>query len=319
VEWLYGSPSDAVDALRKGLVDAVDRVPPGDVADLRMDPDIEVRSYLVPTVHMLVPNIRNDFTKAPTFRSALLKGINREEILMTMCDKKRIDGMEVINGPFPIGSDENPQIAYAYNSRVAPVQFSRMIGRVLVEVVRQTLEGKMIQKGEIVQAEGDVPFKLEIPELVLAHPKGDVPSIACTAISRMWNQLGIKTRLVELPPGVTIPDNDDYDFLYVELTMTEPLADADFLFGSQGVVNDLSAPIEQMMRQVNVSNSWRAASNNLKQLHRQILNDVAVLPLWQMREHYAHRRNVRDVGRDLMFLYQYVDRWQIGALNEKSK
>ncbi|MEZ6094614.1 MAG: ABC transporter substrate-binding protein [Pirellulaceae bacterium] len=309
VEWQFSSPSDAVDALRKGAVDAVDRVAPSDVSKLRLDPNIEVRSYLVPTVHMLLPNPRNEFVASQIFRSGLMKSIDRQHILYdVLCDGKRIDGSEVIDGPFPIGSDENQQIAYGYNTRIPGVDFSRMIGAVKVEVVRNMVEKNIIAKGD------DADPHVNFPEIVIAHPQGDVPKLACLQIQTSWNQIpGLVTRLRELPPGVTVPEDKDYDFLYLELSMTEPLADAEFLFGNEGLVKELSAPIEQMMRQVAVANSWRASSS-LRQLHRQILNDVAIIPLWQMREHYAYRRNVRDVGRNLMYLYQFVDRWQIQAL-----
>ncbi len=258
---------------------------------------------------MLVPNVRNDFVKNPTFRSGLLKAIDREHILLNMlCDRKEIDGMAVINGPFPVGTDDNQQIAYAYNSRVPNIQFSRIIGGTLVEIVRQ-----MVETQKIKDALADTTTV--VPELTLAYPRGDVSAIACQAIKNMWDQVGVPTKLRELPPGVTIPEDDDYDFLYVEITMTEPLSQAEFLFGTNGIVKSLSAPVEQTIRQIALSNSWRMASNNLRQLHRQVLNDVTVVPLWQMTEYYAYRRNLREVGRDLMYLYQFVDRWKIGAMN----
>jgi peptide/nickel transport system substrate-binding protein len=307
-EWLFPNPSDASDALRRGMVDAVDRIPPSDLSRLRQDPQIEVRPYLIPTIHMLVPNFRNDFLKQATFRSGLLKSINREQILNNMlCNGVQIDGTMVIDGPFPIGSDSNQQIAYGYNTRVTPVRYAQLIGAVLLEATRLTQETKLVEAGA-------KDPQVKMPTLILAHPKGDVPAIACRAIAGMWEIAGVKTELRELPPGVTIPEDDNYDLLYCELTMAEPLTDANFLFGTSGIVKNLSAPVEQMMRAVNVSNSWRAASGNLRQLHRQVLNDVTVIPLWQMTEHYAFRRNVREIGRDLMFLYQFVDRWQIGPI-----
>ncbi len=307
-EWLFNNPSEAADALRRGLVDAVDRIPPSDISRLRSDPGIDVRPYLVPTTHMLVPNLRNEFMKDPKFRSGLLKAIDRDQILYNMlCNGQLIEGTLVIDGPFPIGSDYNPQIGYGYNTRVTPVQYSMVTGGVLLEATRGMLESKRVQQGE-----KDPVVKM--PKLVLAYPRGDVPAIACRAIANMWGLAGLETELRELPPGVTLPPDDNYDWLYCELSIAEPLIDANFLFGSRGIVKGLSAPVEQMMRSVNFSNSWRSASNSLRQLHRLTLNDVSVIPLWQMSEYYAVRRNVSDIGRDLMYLYQFVDRWKIRPL-----
>ncbi|MBX3418474.1 MAG: hypothetical protein KF851_12790 [Pirellulaceae bacterium] len=307
-EWLFRNPSEAADALRRGLVDAVDRIPPSDVIRLRADPDIDVRQYLVPTVHMLVPNQRNEFMRNSQFRSGLLKAIDREQILVNMlCNGHLLEGTTVIDGPFPIGSDYNPQIGYGYNTRVTPVQYSMVTGGVLLEATRLLMEAEKVKQGE------QDPV-VKIPKLVLAYPRGDVSAIACRAIAGMWGLAGVQTELRELPPGVTIPEDNDYDWLYCELNIAEPLIDANFLFGTSGIVERLSAPVEQVMRWTNFSNSWRAASNNLRQLHRLALNDVSVIPLWQMTEYYAVRRNVRDIGRDLMYLYQFVDRWRIGPL-----
>jgi hypothetical protein len=41
---------------------------------------------------------------------------------------------------------------------------------------------------------------------------------------------------------------------------------------------------------------------------------MSVLPLWQMREFYAHRRNLRNIGRDLIYIYQNIDRWRLEPL-----
>lgn len=308
VEWLYSSPSEAVDALIRGEIDVVDRISAIDLPRLRRYRDIEFRSYLVPTVHMLVPHVRNEFTSDMTFRGGLMKAINRELILRGMLQGGRQNsGMELLDGPFPLGTEENDYIGYGYDTRVAPIMFNEILAKVLIQVVVLTKRNALIKQGV------ENP-QVNIPELVLAHPRGEVASVACQAIASMWAQAGVKTRLRPLDPGQTVPPDEDYDFLYVEIAMNEPLSEAGFLFGPKGLVANLSATSEQTMRLVQVSSSWRLASTNLRQLHRQLINEMAILPLYQMREFYAYRANTKNIGRDLMYLYQMVDQWRIEPL-----
>ncbi len=315
-ELLFPNQSEAADSLIRGEIDVLDRVSPNDLPRLRRDPEIEIRSYLIPTVHMLVPNRRNDFMKDNLFRNGLMKAINRELILSGLSGRgMEIDGTQVLNGPFPLGMENLDQIAYAYNTRIPLIPFNQQMGMALVETARQARIGMALKKlpPEEANKPGAAP-DIQFPEIVLAHPEGDVPAVACAAIAQSWSEIGLKVKVRRLPPGVTIPDDEDFDFLYVEIMMAEPLADAEFLFGTSGLVKETNAAIEQITREAAVSTSWRTASNSLRNLHRQVNNDMSVLPLWQMREFYAHRRNIRNVGRDLIYIYQNIDRWRIEPL-----
>lgn len=307
VEWSYGDPSTAVEALIRGVVDVVDRIPPGELKRLKETPGIEVRSYTVPTMHMLVPNLRNDFMKQAMFRIGLLRTIDREQIIREqICRGLEIDGSVVVDSPFPVGTEDNDQIAYAVDITIKPAANNYLLGQLLVQGEKRRQEDALVRKGE------EHPV-VPIPEIVLAYPRNEMAAIACNAIASQWRQVGVKTRLRVLDVGATRPPDDDYDFLYLELACTEPLSDADFLFGMNGFVPDVNATIEQIVRKVNTASSWRLASSNLRMMHRQVLNSVAVLPLYQLREHFAFRSNVRGIGRDLIFLYQQVDRWNVGS------
>ncbi|MFO0528542.1 MAG: ABC transporter substrate-binding protein, partial [Planctomycetota bacterium] len=315
-ELLFANQSDAADALLRGEIDVLDRVSPNDLSRLRRDPEVEVRSYLIPTVHMLVPNRRNEFMQDNLFRNGLMKSINRQLILNGLAGRgMEIDGTEVLNGPFPLGMENLDQIAYAYNTRIPLIPFNQQMGNALIETSRQARIAMALKKlpPEEANKPGAAP-DIKFPEIVIAHPEGDVPSVACAAIAQSWKEIGLKVTVRRLPPGVTLPADEDYDFLYVEIMMAEPLADAEFLFGKKGLVKQTNAAIEQITRDSSISTSWRTASNSLRNLHRQVNNDMSVLPLWQMREFYAHRRNVRNVGRELIFIYQNIERWRIEPL-----
>ncbi len=298
IEQLYRSASDATDDLIKGSIDMVDRIPPADIGRLKATRGIIVRPYLLPTVHMLIPKIRGELKDNDNFRSGLSHAINRESIVQNViCDGEEVSGCEVLSGPFPIGTEENDQISYGYDLNVKPAAFNTKLGMVLVELaLRPTKERKE---------------KLKAPSLVIAHTRSSTAAQGAEAIARMWGDIGVIATTRELGRGESVPSDDLWDFLYLEVVMEEPLADAASVIGETGFATDISAPAEQSMRTLSYSQSWRTACATLRRLHRQVSVDLSIVPLWQVKEHYAYRNTVRGIGRGLIHLYQNVDRWQI--------
>lgn len=305
IEWRFPSASAAVDALVAGEIDVVDRIPLSDLNRLQENAEVKVGSYIVPTVHMLVPNSRNEFIADRTFRNGLKQGINRDLILReVICGGKEISGCEVISGPFPIGTEENDQVSYGYNISVTPQPFNDQLGMVLSRVVLETRISYLIRKGE------ESP-QVEFPTIVLAYAEDEIAEAACTNIQQMWEAMGLPVVLRKLEDGQVVPTDEEWDFLYYQVSMEEPLTNADLLFGREGVVSSVSAPVEQNMQRLGFSDSWRVAGKTLRRLHRQVVNDVTVIPLWQLKEHFAYRDNLSGMRRNPVHLYESVLNWRI--------
>ncbi len=301
----FDSSYQAVEALLKGDIDVVDRVPIRQVEELKANPDITVLPYSVPTMHMLVPNQRNDFVSDKSFRNGLLQAINRDLIVDEMiCGSRDVAGCEPVSGPFPIGSEDDDRLAYGYNLRLAPVRYNYKLGMVLVQIIAKVLEAKEREAGN------DKP-DIQTPPIVLAHPTDDTALIAVRAIARMWGEIGIKTLLKPIENGGTVPDDDDWDFLYVAVTQQEPMTEASRIIGNAGFATTVSAPVEQSLRKLSTARTWQRGCLTLRQIHRQVKNDVSIIPLWQITEYYAYRSTVREVGSDLVHLYEDVERWRI--------
>jgi hypothetical protein len=285
----------------------VDRVPISDIARCKSAKGVEVRPYILPTVHMLIPKIRGELADDPNFRNGLSHAIDREMLVRdVICGGQEINGCEPVSGPFPIGTEENDQIAYGYDMRVRPMAFSSMLGGVMVQLA--------------LRAQPPVrPEPIPAPTLVLAHPDSSSATNAAEAIARMWSDIGVKTVTRELNNGESFPPDDDWDFLYAEVTVEEPMSDAAKIIGSRGLAKSVSAPVEQTLRILSYSESWQSACSALRRLHRQVAVDLSVIPLWQVKEHYAFRTTVREIGRDLIHLYQHVDRWKIDLTAEEEE
>ena len=305
VEQVFKSASQAVDGLIANNIDVVDRVPPADLDRLKSAPGVRVRSYVLPTVHMLIPKIRGPMENDNSFRQGLSFAIDRELLVRdVICGGKEVDGCEVLSGPFPIGTEDSDEISYGYDSSVRPLPFNSQLGMVLINL--------SLRPKPPVQ-----PAPIPAPKLVIAHPSSSTATNAAQAIARMWSEVGIDTSTRKLEPGQSIPDDSLWDFLYLEVTVEEPLTDASKLIGLSGFAKNVSAPIEQTLQKLSYAESWRDACSKLRTLHRQVAVDLSVLPLWQIKEHYAFRGTVKEIGRDLIHLYQNADRWNIDLTAEE--
>lgn len=300
IEQVFRTDSDAVDALLQGAVDVVDRIAPADVNRLKATDNIQVRAYVVPTVHILIPKIRGDLSGNFRFRSALSTAIPRESIVIDVIGGgQKLDGCDPITGPFPLGGDDNDQISYGYDLRVKPLQFSEKLSMVLTKLA--------INKP-------GAPENAKPPSIVMAHPAATTARTCAEAIARAWNAAGINTTLRPLGVGETYPPDNQWDILYAETFIEEPLIDAVRLFGENGLTNNVTAPVEQSLRNVVTSQTWQGACLALRNIHRQVSVDLSVIPLFQVKEHFAFRDNVYEIGRDLVHLYQNVDRWKIETI-----
>lgn len=299
IEEYYQSTSDAAEALLRGQVDIVDRPSLGDIRKLKDAPGIEVRAYSIPTVHFLIPKIRGDYQGVGRLLNAMSVAIDRNLIIDRVFGGAEIDGCEPLSGPFPVGTDESDQVSYAYDLKVKPLQFESTLSSVLVKLAQAT-PTREFKNG-----------RPNPPSVVLAHPATSTATRAALNISQAWNEAGITTTLRKLPESISYPGDDNWDMLYVEAAIEEPLIDATRLMGPAGLAKTVSAPVESTLQKLGYSVTWQGASRLLRLTHRQISNDLSVIPLYQIKEHYAFRKNVYGLGRNLIHLYQNVERWRI--------
>lgn len=308
IERVFRDSTQATEALIRGDLDVVDRVYPGDIARLKAHPNIGVKPYLIPSVHMLIPNPRNEYMDSDHFRRALHFGINRPLVIKdVIAGGRQIDGFEVVSGPFPKGTDVAGELAYAYNNKIEPREHSALLGLVLAQQYVQ-------QENNRLENEGVANPDVQMPTIVLAYPATETIAAACSIIAQQWRAIGVETELKPLPPGITVPEDEDYDLLYVEIQMQEPLIDAYRLFGRNGLAKVIDPTIEQALRNLDAAYSWDRVSKALRRVHQQSANNLAVLPLWQVVDHYAYRRNVFNLGNDIVYLYENLKDWRIDEI-----
>lgn len=302
VEQYFTDSQQAVGALKRGDVDVLDRLFPADVQRLRDDPNLAVDSYQMPTVHLLIPNPRTEHLDNRTFRRALAYGLNRNVILdQLLLGGHKLPGCRVISGPFPPGVDSNDLLAYAYDERLKPRPYEPRLAMTLTVLAEE-------QVSAAAQKQGRPPP--ERPTLVLAHSAGDVPRIACQSIVQQLKAVNIQCSLKELPPGITDDPQADYDLLYVELAMWEPLVDAGRLLAPDGIAKINSPYVNLALRRLDAAKSWAEARRRLQELHAIAHHDVVVIPLWQTVDYFARNKNLHGVGSHPIALYENLSQWQ---------
>ena len=92
--------------------------------------------------------------------------------------------------------------------------------------------------------------------------------------------------------------------------MWEPLVDAPRLLGEDGLAAGCSPYMSLALRQLRQAADWQQVRKILHRIDRLVHDEVAVVPLWQLTEHFAYHKSLQGVGTRPATLYQNVEHWQ---------
>jgi tetratricopeptide (TPR) repeat protein len=327
IERFYASGAKAVGGLKSGDVQVVDRIPPWDLPRLQGSENLAVGRYAVPRVHCLIPNLRRPLMAQRTFRRALVYGINREAVLNQLLGGKPIEGCSVISGPFPAGMGPDDPLSYAYDDQIAPRPYDPQLALALAlseaAVVQQEVRVKKPEKPEK-PAKPDKPaaeskktagvFKGNLPRvenLVLGYPDDELAQAACASIKIQLAPLGLNLTLRPIAGPIPRQIPEDVDLLYCALAVGEPVADAETLFGDSGLTGGGSPYLRLALHQLGQATNWEQVQGCLHRIHRLVHEEAAVIPLWQIYDFYAYRKDLRGIGDRPVTLYQNIELWQV--------
>ncbi|MDA8744474.1 ABC transporter substrate-binding protein [Rubripirellula amarantea] len=306
VENRLDSGAEGVGQLLRGELDVLDQLFPADAVRLRKSRNVKVVNYPLPTVHMLVPCSDHPYLAERTFRRALVYGINREDILKgELLEGLDFEGCRVLSGPFPAGIELNDPLGYAYDRNIKPRNYEPPLAKLLLAMNKNQMESMAQRKKE------------EVPELTpirLAFPSDNMSRVACEAIRSQWELIGLEVELVELPVGRTFPNSDEdiADIVYVSAAVWEPVIDARRVLGPEGLAKSNDQLVGLGLRRIEEAKNWREVRDGLISLHAISHHELPIIPLWQMVDSYAYRRDLIGMGSDIVSLYQNADNWRIG-------
>lgn len=300
VERLYEDAATQTTALRRGEVDVIDRVFPADVPALTSDSNVRVGRYMLPTLHYLVPSPRSELGKSATIRRALAYGIPREAILKEqLLGGKPLAGCRTITGIFSPGTSDLDPLSYAIDPQVPARPADPRLAATLIGLFERQQQSAADQAKQPVK-----PLTM-----VLGYPQSEVARVACQSIAQQLTALGLPTTLKALPAGETRDTEGHCDFVYTEATLGEPMVDARRLLGAGGAASSSDPYITLALRRLDEATTWPEARARLKELHRIVHADVTVVPLWQLVEHYAVRKELAGLDDEVVWLYEDVQAW----------
>lgn len=357
VEMQFPDDEAALDALVRGDVDAIDRIPPWQLGSVEQAANVKIVPYRLPTVHVLIPNYDNPLVETREFRRALNYGIDAESIVRDLIlggDAR--PGFRTLSGPFPAGVVLNDPGGYAYNEELNTRPYEPRLAALLAGVARATLKKRAEDKQKAdeaaAKAKADAAAKKAATEtaakdpaetapagaaataaaeakpapqpeataaaeakpeppapMILAHASEPVAKLACQTIKMQLDLIGIPIKLVEFK-GAAPPKDLQFDLLYAELAVWEPVYEARRLLGAGGVARRTSAMMAAALDQLDRAENWNDARQRLREIHRIAHYDLPLIPLWQTVNHFAHRKSLSGVGDKPVTLYQNLPNWR---------
>lgn len=315
VEQYVPDAETALRMLRAGELDVIERVPPHLVTQLECEAGITVGACAVPRVHCLVPNQHKSLPACQTFRRAVLYGIHRKAILNRLLQGAEVNGCQVASGPFAAGEGTDLLGTYAADPKIAPRPYDPHLATALLRAALEEVGGRLPEGSGGASAEAPQQCRISI-----ALPAGELARQAGSEIRRQLGLIGIDVELIEqgaepktvqsrAAAGDLVAEDSAADFCYVELAMAEPLADVWELIGPGRLVE--AGPAMQIgLRRLAEAEDWPALCRALNILHRLFHDELAVIPLWQLTDHYAARADLAGFSPQAITLYQHVGQWR---------
>lgn len=303
VEVLYETAQPAIYDLSRGYIDMIDQVFPADARSLTADARYQVKSFSLPSTHLLIPVSEHAYLSREKFRRALLYAADRENILKDelLGSSDQRDG-RVVSGPFPLGTGDTDPLAYAYNQEVHPVAYDAQLAKLLLTIVSQEMQRES-------QQTGSQPPPLE--KLVIGCPNFEFAKIAVQALMQQWAVIGLESEMRVLNFEDLSDSVAQCDLLYVTTTLWEPAADIQRLFGGHGVTHSDNPFVVQGLGRVREAKNWREVRIALQELHRVVAYHLPVLPLWQVNDRFVVRRGIQGVQDRSVSLYQDISKWRL--------
>lgn len=287
----------ALTALERGDISILELVPPDRVELLKQAPEVKVGQYRLPALHHLAVDGRNPILRNRSLRRGLAAAIDRKLILEENVLRRPIDDANrPSDGVYAADSDLNAP-------NVNPIDFNPLLARMLVVAARRELAVDRIR------------LTLEYP----ARP--DVRA----AIPRMIEQLrnvGLEVEAVErseseLEQGLRAGKR--FDLAYRVARTSDPILELgpmlcpgyDAAPDSQGLAALASARTLQLLLQLEHAPDFATARELATLIDRECRDELPILPLWQLREHYAWRTRLKGPAEVADTLYQGLERWEI--------
>lgn len=294
----------AVSDLLRGELDLIDRLFPADAQRLRGVPEVEVVQYALPSIHLMVPVNDHPLLDQVEFRRGLMYGFDRQSVLRD----ELLGGMndpdsQVISGPFPTQRDVNDPLAYAYNRQVAAYEHNPRLAQLLIQLAINRW------RAALPESELEQP----VPPIRLAVPSHSIGQLVGQAWVDQMERFGVEFELVTIESRDAEKNAEEFDLRLIEVRMWEPAVDVQRLLGPGGLAASRDPYIVMALESLQQAANWPDVRNALQRLHQLVHFQLPVLPLWQMSDWLAYRRQLTGVVARPYHVYEDLEQWRLGS------
>ncbi len=283
--------------MRRGDVTLLDHVPPDQVTALAGAPGILVGRYAQPAVHLIALDGRTHALRNRELRRGLSYAVDRRTLLEDYVLKhKPGDADSPADGPFPKGN-------YADAPNVKPLGFDMLLAKMLVTAVRKEIGG------------GPIKLKFEYPA---------IPEVRAVVgqLTEAFGLAGVEIEPLEVPESrleTELRAGRRFDLAYRVVRCDDPILDAGSMLcpgydappEADTLASATSPRILQLLLQLERASEWQTARGLAIQIDRESRDELPVIPLWQLADHYAWRDRLKGPGQAADKLYQRLEEWEI--------
>jgi peptide/nickel transport system substrate-binding protein len=296
-ETRYATAKAMIAALMQGEVSLIDHLPPNQVPTIESSAELKVGRYSQPSIHLIALDARNPLLRNRSLRRALSYAIDRRTLFEEAVLKRPADeSSTVADGPFP-------QESYANAPGVRPLESNTALALMLVAAARKEMNDAAIE------------LKLEYPASAIAQQV--VPRIA-----EGFRSAGVRIETIECAESTLEAElraGRRFDLAYRALRCDEPILDAGPLLcpgydappEADALASSASLRILQLLLQLERATDLPTARGLAIQIDREARDELPVLPLWQVVDHYAWRTRLKGPGVTADRLYEGIESWEI--------
>ncbi len=293
----YLDGKQTLGAFRRGEVALIEHVPPDRVAALAKTPDVKIGRYDRPRMHWIALDGRNAALKNRRLRRGMSYAIDRKTLLEETLLRRPADERNLVaDGVFVRGD-------YTDAIDVAPLAFDALLARALVLAGRKELGGDPIK------------LKFEYP----ATPEAQA---VAPKLVEAWTRAGLQIVATERPESMLEAElraGRPFDLAYRSTRYDEPVADAGGMLSpaydappsSNPLASMASDRILHLLLQLERAPEWPTAKGAAIQLDRECRDELPVLPLWQLQDHYAWHVRLKGLPDVTHSLYESIDAWEV--------
>ncbi|MCP4783975.1 MAG: hypothetical protein GY903_22520 [Fuerstiella sp.] len=328
----FGDRHSEIQAFLRGQVDVLPHLRPWEIDIFKESRRAFVQQYAIPQNHVIVFNPLSSAVSNAQLRRALSVSVDREKLLekVILRDPEMKYG-RVTSAPWHTGSYANSPLVeppfydhyLAYVLRLAALEQLRIPDKqkFVADAKQKVLQAKEEWDEVVFRRDNDKQIKaavqhIQLPTLRMVCDPDDVAMMAAEKIAERWTALGFDVELIPADQEGEKLAADGWDLMYRRVRMMEPLLDlwSVLLSDDQLDVSRLSAYPDWMRQELinlDYSSSFADAQKKLFLIHRHMIAQAFLIPLWELDDYMAFQNNVSGFEGRPLSVYHGVERWLV--------